>query len=222
MIETGMNSGADKMPELAGRSALASYIPIAEGIAALFAPFVEAVIHDLSANTIVHIANAVSPREVGDPSDLKDTVAPGAAVIGPYERTNFDGRRLKSITIVLRQGNDEPIGLLCINTDVTAFESVRRTLQLFLGDVEPTEQVKAAFHDDWHERINRFVAAWIAEHRTTVERLSKDERREIIQALHEIRGFEGHRAASYVAKMLGVSRATIYNELVRIRSKTAA
>jgi D-arginine utilization repressor len=66
------------------------------------------------------------------------------------------------------------------------FDSLRRTLQSFLGHFEPIIQVKAAFHDDWHERINRFIVAWTAERGTTVDRLEKGGRREIIQTLYEI------------------------------------
>jgi D-arginine utilization repressor len=217
-----MKSGTRAMNRKAVAQLLESNAAIAQAIASLFSPFVEAVIHDLKTNTIAHISNAFSPRRIGDPSELDETFAADAGVIGPYERTNFDGRRLKSISIVIRDDGEVAVGLLCINVDVTEFDSLRRTLQSFLGHFEPTTQVKAAFHDDWHERINRFVAAWTAERGTTVDRLEKGDRREIIQALYEIRAFEGHRAAAYVARLLNVSRATIYNELARLRSSAAA
>jgi predicted transcriptional regulator YheO len=201
------------------RFALAAYSPVADAIASLFSPFAEAVVHDLTTNTIAHISNPFSPRKVGDPSDLKDTLSADGLVIGPYERTNFDGRRLKSITVVLRDADGNAFGLLCINADVTEFEAVRRTIQAFLGHAEPTDSVQTAFHDDWHEKINRFIAAWTSEHATTIQRLDKAQRRELIQTLYEAKGFENHRAASYVANLLGVSRATVYNELARVRSK---
>ena len=105
--------------------------------------------------------------------------------------------------MVLRDGA-KPIGLLCINADVTAFDAARRMLQGFLGVEETSAAVQPAFRDDWHEKINRFVAAWVSERRTSLERLDRDGRRALIAALHETGAFEGRRAAAYVATILGV------------------
>ena len=202
---------------------LAAHFAVADGLAALFKPFVEAVVHDLDTDSVAHVANPFSPREIGDPSDMRDVVlAPDARVIGPYEKTNWDGRRIKSVSIVLRDEAGRPVGMLCVNADVTEFEGVRRMLQAFLGTVEPRSEAEARFQDDWHERINRFVAAWTAERATTLDRLDREGRRALIEALHGSGGFEGRRAPAYVAKMLGVSRATIYNELARLKAGVAA
>jgi predicted transcriptional regulator YheO len=204
-------------------SDLAAFFCVADGLAALFRPFVEAVVHDLATDSIVHVAHPFSPREVGDPSDLKEIkFAPDAKVIGPYEKINWDGRCIKSISVVLRDSAGKAIGLLCINADVTEFDAARRMLQGFLGVSETSAGVEPAFRDDWHEKINRFVAAWTAERHTTLDRLDRDARRALIAALHETGGFEGRRAPAYVAKILGVSRATVYNELARAKEAIAA
>ncbi len=112
--------------------------------------------------------------------------------------------------------------MLCVNTDVTQFESMRRMLQGFLGVSEPTGKTRELFKDDWHEKVNRFIAAWATEHSTTIERLNRDERRALIEALHATGGFNSRRAPVYLASILGVSRATLYNELARLKSSRAA
>jgi predicted transcriptional regulator YheO len=204
-------------------SSLTPYFAIADGLAALFKPFVEAVVHDLRTDCVAYVAHPFSPREAGDPSDMEDvTFAEGVQVIGPYEKVNFDGRRIKSISILLRGEKNKAIGMLCINADVTEFEAVRRMLQGFLGVSETTTQVSTLFHEDWHEKVNRFVAAWTAERSTTLDRLDRAGRRALIEALQENGAFEGRRAAAYVAKILGVSRATVYNELARLKISIAA
>lgn len=206
-----------------GSSALAPYFPVADALAALFRPWVEAVVHDLELDAVAHIANPLSPREAGDPSDLKEiNFAPDARVIGPYEKINWDGRRIRAISVVLRNDAGAPIGMLCVNADVTQFEAMRRTLQGLLGVPEASETMEAAFYDDWHERINRFLAAWTHERATTVDRLDRQARRELIRALHEAGGFEGRRSPAYVASILGVSRATVYNELALLKKRAAA
>src|ERR1700676_4433315 len=101
-------------------SDLSAFFCVADGLAALFRPFVEAVVHDLATDSIAYVPHPFSPREVGDPSDLKEIkFAADAKVIGPYEKINWDGRRIKSISVVLRDGAGQAVGLLCINADVT-------------------------------------------------------------------------------------------------------
>jgi predicted transcriptional regulator YheO len=201
---------------------LLAYAAVADGLVALLQPFAEAVIHDLASDRVVHVSGGFSPREVGDPSDLREVAfASDASVIGPYEKTNFDGRRIKSISVVLRDAEARPIGLLCINVDVTAFAETRRLLQAFLAPPEPLAEVQAEFRDDWHERVNRFIAAWTAEHAVSLDRLDRAGRDALIRALHASGGFQGPRAAAYVARLLGVSRATVYNTLTRLKSESA-
>ena len=53
---------------------LARASPMADGIAALFFPFAEVVVHDLATQTVVHIANNLSRRELGDASALDDKI----------------------------------------------------------------------------------------------------------------------------------------------------
>jgi len=209
-------------PHGARASLLKPYFSVADALAALFKPWVEVVVHDLELDTVAHIANAFSPRAIGDPSDMKEVhFAPDARVIGPYEKINWDGRRMRSISVVLRDDAAEPVGMLCVNADVTQFEAMRRTLQGFLGVTEPAGAVASCFHDDWHERINRFLASWTHQRATSLDRLDRQARRELIGALYQAGGFEGRRSPAYVASVLGVSRATVYNELASLKGRAA-
>lgn len=200
---------------------LESNFAVADGIALLFAPFVEVAVHDLATESIAYIANPMSRRQPGDSSQLDDVrFEPGQRLIGPYEKTNWDGRRMKSISIVLREG-DAAIGLLCINIDVSAFDQVRRALDGFLGSPPQDENVRALFLHDWHERINGFVTQWCADRRIQVSDIDRGRRRELIADLQGIGAFETRRAPAYVARILGVSRATVYNELSALRQDSA-
>lgn len=197
--------------------ALQPSFAVADGIAALFSPYVEVVIHDLATETIAYIANSQSRRLPGDPSQLDDMhFAPGQRVIGPYEKTNWDGRRMKCVSIVLRDMKGA-IGLLCINADVSAFDRIRRALDGFLGAPAQDDNVRALFVHDWHERINRFITDWCAERDIAVGTIDRTARRELIGALQGIGAFEARRAPAYVARILDVSRATVYNELAALR-----
>lgn len=208
--------------EAARPSSVATYFAVADALAALFSPWVEAVVHDLERDTVAYIANPFSPREAGDPSDLKEVdFAPDARVLGPYEKINWDGRRIRAISVVLRDDASEPIGMLCVNADVTQFEVMRRTLQGLLGIAAPQGTIETCFQDDWHEKINRFLASWTQQRATTLDRLDRPARRELIGALYQAGGFEGRRSPVYVASVLGVSRATVYNELAILKRRAA-
>ncbi|MFI5342893.1 MAG: PAS domain-containing protein [Chlamydiales bacterium] len=40
----------------------------------------------------------------------------------PYFKTNWDGRKVKSVTAVLRNQTKKPVGLMCINLDISKWE----------------------------------------------------------------------------------------------------
>lgn len=201
-------------------AALTPFFAIADGLAALYAPYLEAVVHDLSTASVAHIANPMSHRGPGDPSHLEDfAYDPGSRVVGPYEKINWDGRRMKCVSVVLRDPAGEPLGLLCLNTDVSGFDQVRRALDAFLAPAAAQGDVASLFVADWHESVNRLVAAWTGERGLTVERLDRIQRRALIAELQRKGAFEARRAPAYVARLLGVSRATLYGELAALRAQ---
>ena len=51
---------------------LAPYAPVCDAVALLFQPYAEVVLHDLSTETVVHLSNPFSKRELGEPSLLHE------------------------------------------------------------------------------------------------------------------------------------------------------
>jgi predicted transcriptional regulator YheO len=211
-------------PAPANRAFLLSrYAPIADGIAALFFPYAEAVIHDLHAGTIAHIANSLSKRSAGDAStpdetgDAADAADPGARVTGPYEKLNWDGRRMRSVSNVLLDDAGQPAGVLCINFNIAVFDEVRATLDLFIkgtGTVAPDD---ALFRDDWQDRINTFLHHWLRERQLGLNSLTREHRRALVEALYAEGAFRGRSSANYVAALLGMGRATVYKHLKEMK-----
>jgi D-arginine utilization repressor len=196
--------------------------PVADAIAALFAPWVEVAIHDIASDSLAYVASPMSPRTPGDPSGLADLGSPSTAgFIGPYEKTNWDGRRIRSVSVMLA---GEPASMLCINADVSRFEAMREMLDMLLKPARPAAQAEAAplLRHDWHESLNRFIAGWSAERQLDARSLGREERQALIAAIHESGGFEAPRAAAYVAGLLNVSRATVYNQLAELKRKALA
>lgn len=198
---------------------LAPYVTVADAIAAVFKPHAEVVIHDLASGTIRHIANRMSPRKAGDDSlsDLDDLGSLEEAVIGPYPKTNADGRSLKSITAVLRDGRRKSIGLLCINVDVSMFEAMQALSKEFLRFAETAPRPVALFRNDWREEVNDIVGQFLGDRGTTLATMGIVDREALVTLLEERGLFAVRHAATYITQLLGLSRATLYKTLKAVR-----
>ncbi|WP_020593860.1 helix-turn-helix transcriptional regulator [Kiloniella laminariae] len=200
---------------------LQRYVDVCEAIAKLFQPYVEVVLHDLESETAAHIANNFSHRELGEPSLLHEIdFRGGEAVIGPYEKVNWDGRRIKSISVVVRNDKAKAIGVLCINMDVSHFHQLQQVMELLSSVPQNTEKPEALFKEDWHERINEFILSWTWERGVSVETLTRQQKRELVEELAGQGGFSGKNSANYVARILNLGRATIYNYLKDQKEKS--
>ncbi|UTW54888.1 transcriptional regulator [Kordiimonas sp. SCSIO 12610] len=199
---------------------LEKYHNIADGIAMLFAPYVEVVIHDLATEQVTYIANNISKRTIGEPSLLHEIdFKPSDSVIGPYEKTNWDGKRIKSISSVLRNTEGRPTGILCINADMSHFHMAQQALSALISSPDNKDKPVALFKEDWHERINQFITDWTQDTGTSISQLSQKQKKTLVFALAQNGAFEGKQAATYVCRVLGIARATLYNYLKQQREK---
>lgn len=203
---------------------LAPFVPVCDAVATLFSPHVEAVLHDLETGAIFHIANAFSKRRPGDSSlneaGLVSTL--DEDVIGPYGKSNWDGRRLKAITSVLRDADGKPVGLLCINHDIEAFAGIFDQLKSMMDIAAPLPKTSALMAEDWREAVNAVIGEFLTTHRTSLAGLTSADM-DGLMTLLEARGvFAIRKAVPYVAEILKLSRATIYNRLGAIRQKQDA
>jgi len=200
---------------------LDNYKAIADAIATLFFPHAEVVIHDLRTQRVAYLANNISKREIGDDSALEDMLegSDDERNIGPYEKLNWDGQKIRSISTVLRDGKGEPLAVLCINLNITLFETAKAALDLFLSSNKLIPQPDALFRDDWQERINTFLHAWLRQRQLSLNTLSRDHKRELVLALHAEGAFKGKSAANYVANVLNMGRATVYKHLKELKEE---
>ncbi len=200
------------------KAELKSAIPMAEAFSKLLHPLAEVVIHDLEKNQIVAIFNPFSRREVGDESYMEQWDFPVDAqqdVIGPYKKINYDGQKLKSISVVLRDYEGSAQGFLCVNMDISIFERYQRTIQLFLGNNDPatSKPFQGMFKDDLYEQINIYVQQYCRKHQLNLDKLNRKQKQALMVELKDKGAFNGKNATNYAARVLGVSRATIYNYL---------
>ncbi len=197
---------------------LSRYAHLADSIAKLFFPYAEVVIHDLAEQRVRYLANNLSRREIGDESGLEDierTIAD--RFVGPYEKLNWDGRRMRCVSSVLFDDDGQALGVMCINFNIAVFENIHGMLGMLLKGAGLVEQPAELFRDDWQERINTFMHGWLQQRQLALNGLTRDQRRELVAALYAEGAFQGKSATHYIANVLGLGRATVYKYLKELK-----
>jgi predicted transcriptional regulator YheO len=189
---------------------------IAKGLAQTFAPFCEVVVHDLRdpAHAVLAIHNNLSGREAGDPATelglarILDPEYP--AVIANYPNRFADGRQAKSTSIGIKDEDGKYVAALCMNVDLTLFQSFQGMLNQFVSmqtNTPATETLDPTGTEAILSRIDQFAARLA----TTPRALKADDRRAIIKELKLAGLLNLRHAMETVAAHLGVSRASVYS-----------
>jgi predicted transcriptional regulator YheO len=195
---------------------------VCEAIARLLSPHAEVVLHDPATDSVIAIWNPLSKRTVGDPSllgELDELTPAGTDVYGPYPKSLPDGRGLSSVSAVIRDDEGRPDVVLCVNVDRSAFDAAARILAAFAAPV--TAQPEALFAHDWTERLNETVARFVRDHATTVDRLSKEQRLDLVAQLDSAGIFDQRRSVPTVARAMAISRSAVYQLLALTRKEPA-
>jgi len=200
---------------------LTPYENCATAFSTLLHPLVEVVIHDLKTQKICFITGglkgSLSQRKIGDPS-LLDTEKNENFTenIPPYSKINFDGRLIKSLSLPIQE-NGETIALMCINVDISVFEQVHQLTSLLL-ETNQTEHPESLFKNDWQERIHKALHGFLKEKEWIFQALTTAQKKIIIHHFYNQGAFEEKNAADYIAKILSLSRATIFNALRTLKT----
>lgn len=204
---------------------LKSYIAVVDGIAKTFGKNCEVVLHDFSKmdRSIIAIVNGhVTGRSIGGPlheSLLKNVLDNNIKEDKiNYTGKSAEGRVLKSSTMFIKDEKEEIIGCVCINFDLSELIVSKRVID----DLIQTQTVK--MEQDVEESTNKVNDVLTEIVKKTLEKsgkpvayMSKDEKVVIVKDLDYQGAFLIKGAIDYVAKVLCVSRYTIYNYLDEIR-----
>jgi D-arginine utilization repressor len=191
------------------------YSAAAEAVVRLFYPHVEAVIHDIGQDVVVRIWNPISGRRPGDASLLDPSLLAeltDGGVAGPYRQAGLRGAEISSVSAVIAAGR----GLLCLNFDRSVISQAAESLRTFALGVEP--RPAGLFERDRREDLNAVVHTWCQERGLRPGHLSRDDRGRLVAFLDGRGAFEIRRAASHLAEIVGVSRATVYAALQQSRA----
>lgn len=200
---------------------------ISDGLTAVFGPCCEVVIHDLSnpRASVVHVSNGrVTDRRVGD--GIRDMAmvlrSPRFAddTLSPYLSETDDGKRIKSMTTVIRDGDGDIVGAFCLNLDLEPFLQTQGLMAILAEGQpleKPDEDETPIIDLDVLSILQHIIRQTIAEAGMPVAAMDKDTKVRIVGFLDEKEVFRIKGAVDDVAKRLGVSRYTIYNYLEEVR-----
>jgi len=191
---------------------------VCEAVALLLGPYAEVVLHDPDTDRVLAVWNPLTARAPGDPSALGDLdrLDPSVRdVYGPYEKLLADGRRLSSVSAVLREDDEWPSVVLCVNLDRTPLERAAAVLSAFGAPTTPRPE--PLFEQDWSQRIAHAIGTHVRTSGRAVDRFTRADRLAVLRDLEQARVFTVRRAAPVVAEALRVSRSTVYGLLTELR-----
>lgn len=207
-----------RTPAYTPSSDLTGFHSVAEAIALLLHPHAEVVLHDMVDDRIAGIWNAFSHRQVGDRSNLLNDAALRTAetVIGPYEKAERDGSRIKSVSASLCDANGNRTGFLCINLDMSKFDIAIEMLRAFANNAAAMPDV--LFKGDLREQINLILRDELIRLNKAVSTMTNEDRRQVVRRLDDANIFQARGAVPLVSATLGVGRTNLYHILRDVRA----
>lgn len=222
------------------RQYLEKFYPIASFIAAIIGPKCEVVVHDISdpEHSIVHIENGyISGRSVGDSSTdlvlkiLKSEAYHEEPFIANYKASGKLGQNFRSSTYFIKNDQNKLVGLLCLNIDVTHMEVAVEWIQNILQGgpnpymsppavtEAPKEEKQAAeyLQGNADDLLQHMISSVISRLQIPPERLSSQEKIEIVRELNDLGVFLLKGGVSQVALALSISEPTVYRYLQKLK-----
>ncbi len=205
-----------------------AYLPLVDFLAEIAGPYSEVVLHDISDSThsLVAIRNGqLSGREVGAPmTDFAAHVLRHGRHEGRDYITNYlgkagsSGKFLKSSTFFIRDDDGEIIGMLGINTDLSALSEVHRVLGALLAVDESVSNGVGSNESDEgvlsvREMVYTVIEQVMATHAVNPVRMTMEEKKAVVELLNEKGVFLLKGTVADVAARLEVSEQTVYRYL---------
>lgn len=205
------------------RTILTSYIPVVEGIAALFGQHCEVVLHSLEdlKHSAIHIANGHNTlRQTGAPlTDLAlrslHQMKTDSVSLPYFTRAKSNGL-MKSISVAIRNQQQRIIGLLCINInlDVPMLQFVQALLP---NEEQETGTSEVNFASSVEELVAQTVEKTIEDITNDRAVANNNKNRQIVVSLFEKGIFDIKDAINQVADRLDISRHTVYLYIRQIK-----
>ena len=182
--------------------------------------------------SIVDIRNGiVSGRKVGGPATdlalkiMHDAKYRDLPFITGYEGRGAGGKTLESATYFIRE-NDEIVGMLCVNTDLSTVRSINAMAQQLMAcfdaaprQAEPASIEVESLSESTQELIDRSIAELLSARGLDVASLGQSDRVDVIRHLNGNGVFMLKGAVACAATALGIWEPSVYRYLQKVRKE---
>lgn len=195
---------------------------LAKALSAQFGDNCEIVVHDISSgdpeNTIAVIENGhVSKRNASaGPSHIAlEAMKEGRRNIPDqynYLTQTADGRILRSSTVYINDDEGRPIGIFCINYDLTALMMAKATVDALVQDpraADEPEPIPTNVNDLLDELLDQSVRIV----GKPVAMMNKEDKVKAIGYLNDAGAMLITKSGDKIAKFFGISKYTLYSYL---------
>ena len=194
------------------------------GVAALLAgvlgPHAEVVVHDLEKGELLQVYHGeITGRRPGPTDDgptvrlLAEEADADGCLIG--YRSAANGRPLRASNLFVRDDAGRLRYAICVNQDIGPLEQAGRLLEE-LGGVRPLETAAAEKTTDPRQMIRSITLAEVEQAKPFSVR-NRAGRLAVLRRLEEQGVFQVRGAVEEVCGLLGISQATLYNDLRAVR-----
>ena len=214
------------------------YTLLVDFLGKILGPDYEVALHELldDSNEIIAIANGeLTGRHLGSPLSnkmlefLTSRLYETQDYVLRFESTSVTGKKLCSNSLFIKDPHGRLVGLLCINFDSSRYRELSARVMDLCGSLL-TPGAPSGTHliveNDEHTYPSSIagatasiVSSVIADYPVPVDRLTQDEKMEIMDALNRKGVFLLKGSVSHVARELHSSEASIYRYLGKLNNR---
>lgn len=221
------NTNQIRRKRISNREILNRYIPIIDFIADICGTEYEVVLHDITtpeASVIAIKNDHITGREIGSPiTDLALKILKQKYYVNKNFITNYNGIGPKneifsSSTYFIKNDDEELIGLICVNNDLTAINNFKSSFENLMKRFEYNRDEENSKYEENIDNplisvANSIINKTINSMNIPASRMSIEEKIEIVQQLNNEGIFLLKGAVTDIAKLLDISETTVYRYL---------
>lgn len=224
---------------MGNKEKLKQYIPLVHFIADIIGESCEVVLHDVTNpdESIIEVVNGhLSGRKVGGHlTDLALKILQEKKYMEKHFISNYKGnsknnQTFRSSSYFIKDEHNNIIGMLCVNIDISNMVKARDLLDsmIMMGNTNMSDDAEKShsnleldISENLEENLDSLLSSLITgvllEYEVSPERMSPDEKMEVIKKLNDKGVFLLKGGVSEVAKHLKASEATIYRYLNKVK-----
>jgi predicted transcriptional regulator YheO len=217
-VGIGLNKNRAVVISPRDKQILKAMKPVVDGIVMSFGNSCEVALHSFENldRSIIYIRNGhITGRSEGSPITglgmkiLKEAEEDSETITGCYYSKTTDGKTLRSVSTLIRNGVGKPIGMMCINFNMST--PLVDILDTFQNSGEKKDKTPENFVNNIDDLIKTTLRDTISAINSHNHIPNNEKNKTIVFELIKKGIFDIKGAIDIVARELAVSRYTIYN-----------